>query len=69
MKNLMVVKKLIELFGKMDGLKILTYGAQLLSLLSGLLLSLTQKKVSDKIMKEELEKAVQQYFKQNGGVQ
>jgi len=69
MKKFMVIKKLIELFGKIDTMKILSYGGTLLSIIAGLMTHSAQKKATDQTIKEEVEKAIETYMKQNGGVQ
>lgn len=69
MKNFMVIKKLIELFGKINTMKILSIGGSLLSIISGLMTHSAQKKATDQLIKEEVERAIKEYMKQNGGVQ
>ena len=69
MVKLKLVAKLIEFFGKVDALKILSYGGTLLSIIAGLMTHSSQEKVMNKTIKEEVEKAVKQYLEGNGGVQ
>lgn len=68
MKKLKVVAKLIELFGKVDTLKILSYGATLLSIISGLLSAHSQEKTMNKTIKDEVAKAIEEFKNQNRGV-
>lgn len=68
MKKFMVVKKLVELFGKVDGLKVLSFGGTLLGIIASLMSSLAQKKATDQTIKAEVEKAIHRYHEENGGV-
>lgn len=68
MKKLMVIKKMTELFGKVDGLKMLGYGVTLLNIISSIVLGHIQKKANDDFLKKEVVDAVQKYFEENKGV-
>ena len=68
MTKIKMVAKLVELFGKVDAVKILGYGGTLLSIIAGLLSHSASSKMMNRTIKEEVEKAIELYKNQNGGV-